>query len=102
MQRKNIILLATVILALAIFLSQKFRHCSPAWPGYGIGSFIEWRDPVLALTHVRAIDGTVSSPIDDLVVIKGYPSVRIADIKNVEVVFKDGIGRDSATRRLRT
>jgi hypothetical protein len=32
----------------------------------------------------------------DLVVIKGDPSVRIADIENVEVVFKDGIGYDSA------
>lgn len=32
----------------------------------------------------------------DLVVIKGDPSTRIADIENVEVVFKAGIGYDSA------
>src|SRR5215470_12933969 len=32
----------------------------------------------------------------DLVVIKGDPSQKIADIENVEVVFKDGIGYDSA------
>jgi imidazolonepropionase-like amidohydrolase len=32
----------------------------------------------------------------DLVVIKGDPSTRIADIENVEIVFKDGIGYDSA------
>jgi imidazolonepropionase-like amidohydrolase len=32
----------------------------------------------------------------DLVVIKGDPSKQIADIENVETVFKDGIGYDSA------
>jgi hypothetical protein len=32
----------------------------------------------------------------DLVVIKGNPSNRIEDIENVETVFKDGIGYDSA------
>ncbi|MGA9389972.1 MAG: amidohydrolase family protein [Candidatus Sulfotelmatobacter sp.] len=32
----------------------------------------------------------------DLVVIKGDPSKRIEDIENVEMVFKDGIGYDSA------
>ena len=32
----------------------------------------------------------------DLVVIKGDPSQKIEDIENVEIVFKDGIGFDSA------
>src|ERR1700723_2414099 len=32
----------------------------------------------------------------DLVVIKGDPSTRITDIENVEIVFKAGIGYDSA------
>jgi hypothetical protein len=32
----------------------------------------------------------------DLVVIKGDPSKQIEDIENVEIVFKDGIGYDSA------
>ena len=32
----------------------------------------------------------------DLVVIKGDPSKNIADIENVEMVFKDGVGYDSA------
>lgn len=32
----------------------------------------------------------------DFVVINGDPSVRISDIENVEMVFKDGIGYDSA------
>jgi imidazolonepropionase-like amidohydrolase len=32
----------------------------------------------------------------DLVVIKGDPSQKIDDIENVEIVFKDGVGYDSA------
>jgi imidazolonepropionase-like amidohydrolase len=31
----------------------------------------------------------------DLVVIKGDPSKQISDVKNVEIVFKDGVGYDS-------
>jgi hypothetical protein len=34
----------------------------------------------------------------DLVVMKGDPAIRIADIENVEIVFKDGLGYD--TRKL--
>ena len=30
----------------------------------------------------------------DLVVVKGDPSQQIADIENVEIVFKDGVGYD--------
>ena len=32
----------------------------------------------------------------DLVVVKGDPSRNIADVENVEIVFKDGVGFDSA------
>ncbi|GAC1694179.1 MAG: amidohydrolase family protein [Steroidobacteraceae bacterium] len=32
----------------------------------------------------------------DLIVIKGDPSQHIADIENVEIVFKDGVGYDAA------
>jgi imidazolonepropionase-like amidohydrolase len=41
--------------------------------------------------------GTIApSKQADLVVIKGDPSKNIADIENVETVFKDGVGYDSA------
>jgi len=41
--------------------------------------------------------GTISAGKQaDLVVIKGDPSQKIEDIENVEIVFKDGIGYDSA------
>ena len=32
----------------------------------------------------------------DIVVIKGNPATTIADIEKVEIVFKDGVGFDSA------
>jgi predicted amidohydrolase YtcJ len=32
----------------------------------------------------------------DMVVVQGDPSRRISDIENVEIVFKDGVGYDSA------
>jgi imidazolonepropionase-like amidohydrolase len=31
----------------------------------------------------------------DLMVVKGNPSVTIADIENIEIVFKDNVGYDS-------
>ena len=34
----------------------------------------------------------------DVVVMKGDPAARIADVENVEIVFKDGVGYD--TRKL--
>jgi imidazolonepropionase-like amidohydrolase len=41
--------------------------------------------------------GTISPGKEaDLVVVKGDPSVKIDDIENVEMVFKDGVGYDSA------
>jgi hypothetical protein len=41
--------------------------------------------------------GTIAvGKIADLVIIKGDPSVRIEDIENVELVFKDGIAYDPA------
>jgi imidazolonepropionase-like amidohydrolase len=41
--------------------------------------------------------GTIAGgKLADLVVIKGDPSRKIEDIENVETVFKDGIGYDSA------
>lgn len=32
----------------------------------------------------------------DLIVVRGDPSSRISDIEEVEIVFKDGVGYDSA------
>jgi imidazolonepropionase-like amidohydrolase len=41
--------------------------------------------------------GTIAAGKDaDIVIIRGNPSANISDIRNVTVVFKDGIGYDSA------
>jgi imidazolonepropionase-like amidohydrolase len=41
--------------------------------------------------------GTIEAgKIADLVVVKGNPASRIKALRNVEIVFKDGIGYDSA------
>jgi imidazolonepropionase-like amidohydrolase len=41
--------------------------------------------------------GTLAAgKLADLVVVRGDPSSRISDIENVEIVFKDGVGYDSA------
>lgn len=65
MKRKNIVLVAVVALAVIIFTSPEWMGLIPGWPGYGIGSFVRWNDPVIAITHVRIIDGTGSPPIED-------------------------------------
>jgi hypothetical protein len=84
--------------------------------------FITIKDPAIALTHVRVIDGTGTAAQDDQTIIieagrisaigptsgtpipqsatirdlSGNPSTNIADIRKVELVFKDGVGYDSA------
>jgi imidazolonepropionase-like amidohydrolase len=45
------------------------------------------------------IGSIATGKIADLIVVRGDPSQRIADIENVETVFKDGIGYDSAALR---
>jgi imidazolonepropionase-like amidohydrolase len=41
--------------------------------------------------------GTIApGKIADLLVVRGNPATRIADIRNVQIVFKDGIGYDPA------
>jgi imidazolonepropionase-like amidohydrolase len=46
------------------------------------------------------IDETVGSveegKVADLMVVRGAPASRISDIRQVEIVFKDGVGYDSA------
>jgi hypothetical protein len=43
----------------------------------------------------REIGSIEAGKSADIVVVRGDPSTSIADIENVEVVFKDGVGYDS-------
>jgi hypothetical protein len=59
MKRKNIVLLSVVALAAIIFAIPEFVSRLRGWTGYGISSFVRWRDPVI----VRIVDGTNAPPI---------------------------------------
>ena len=48
------------------------------------------------LGEADRIGGIAPGKNADFVVIKGDPSTKISDIENVETVFKDGVGYDSA------
>ena len=53
----------------------------------------------MALNFLASLDkiGTLAEgKAADMVVLKGDPSANIKDIENVELVFKDGVGYDSA------
>jgi imidazolonepropionase-like amidohydrolase len=65
MKLKNLPLILTVIVATALFLSPVWRALLPAWPGYRVNSYIRVNAPLVALTHVRVIDGTGAAPVDD-------------------------------------
>lgn len=65
MKRKNIVLVSVVVIAVVIFTIPESINLIPGWPGYGIGSFVRWNNPVIVLTHVRIIDGTGAQPIED-------------------------------------
>jgi hypothetical protein len=81
-----------------------------------VRAFIKVDGPVVALTSVRVIEaisigtmngakylgrdakiGTIAvGEQADLVVVNGDPSASIGDVRNVEIVFKQGLGFDPA------
>jgi imidazolonepropionase-like amidohydrolase len=48
------------------------------------------------LGELDTIGTLVAGKTADVVVIQGDPSTNIKDIENVKIVFKDGVGYDSA------
>lgn len=73
--RKNITLVIAVILAGFVFLrgvSALVGTMLPAWPRYGVSRYVRYNSPVMALTHVRVIDGTGAPPADDQNVILAH------------------------------
>jgi len=62
-------------------------------PGFGDHTEIELLVDA-GFTPLQAIRSIAPGKNADLVVVKGDPATRIADIENVEIVFKDGVGYD--------
>jgi hypothetical protein len=58
MRRKNIPLILVVIVAAFLFLRPTLSEKLPAWPGYRVAPYVRVKAPLVALTHVRVIDGT--------------------------------------------
>jgi imidazolonepropionase-like amidohydrolase len=50
----------------------------------------------LYLGEIDRIGTLAAGKTADMVLINGNPAVDIADIRKVEIVFKDGVGYDSA------
>jgi imidazolonepropionase-like amidohydrolase len=65
MRRKDIPLVVVVTVAGVLFATPVFWEQLPAWPGYGVKSYIRVKSPLVALEHVRVIDSTGAPPLDD-------------------------------------
>lgn len=46
-----------------------WRALLPAWPGYGVKAYIRVNSPLVALTHVRVIDGSGDPPLENCTVL---------------------------------
>jgi imidazolonepropionase-like amidohydrolase len=69
MRRKNIPLVLALMISIALFMWPVWREMLPAWPGYGVRVYIRVSAPLVALTHVRVIDGTGAVPLENSTVI---------------------------------
>jgi imidazolonepropionase-like amidohydrolase len=76
MQRKNIPLILVVIVAAFLFLRPTLSEKFPAWPGYRIAPYIRVKDPIVALTHVRIIDGTGAAPLQNSTMILSHGKIQ--------------------------
>ena len=65
-------------------------------PFYASDLHIVVVDPHRPGHELRYHPGETNLRMADIVVIKGNPAAQIKDIENVQIVFKDGIGYDSA------
>jgi imidazolonepropionase-like amidohydrolase len=72
LQRKNLTLVLAVILAAFLVIQAMWTAwwtMLPAWPGYGVKKYIRVNAPIVAITHVRVIDGTGTPPSENTNVI---------------------------------
>jgi hypothetical protein len=69
MRRENISLILVVTVAAFLFLRPTLPEKFPAWPGYRFAPYIRAKSPLVALIHVRVIDGTGAAPFQNFTVI---------------------------------
>jgi len=69
MRRKNLPFVLAVIVAIVLFTSPEWSALLPAWPGYRVKPYIRLNTALVALTHVRVIDGTGVAPVENCTVI---------------------------------
>jgi imidazolonepropionase-like amidohydrolase len=82
MRRKNIPLILVVVVAAILFLRPTLSEKFPASPGYRVAPYVPVKALLVALTHVRIVDGTGTAPLQDSTVILSHG--RIQSINNSE------------------
>jgi len=76
MRRKNIPLVLVVAVAAILFLRPTLSEKFPAWPGYRVAPYVRVKAPLVALTHVRVIDGTGSAPLQNSTVVLSHGTIQ--------------------------
>ncbi len=69
MRRKNIPLFVALSIALVFVIRPFWKELLPGWPGYRVKPYIRVNASVVALTHVRVIDGTGAAPLENFTLI---------------------------------
>jgi imidazolonepropionase-like amidohydrolase len=76
MRPKNLPLILVVIVAAFLFLRPTLSEKLPAWPGYRAAPYIRVKAPLIALIHVRVIDGTGAAPVPNSTVILSHGRIQ--------------------------
>jgi imidazolonepropionase-like amidohydrolase len=76
MRRKNIPLILVAIVSAILFLRPTLPEKFPAWPGYRVTPYIRVNAPLVALTHVRIVDGTGATPVPNSTVIFSHGKIQ--------------------------
>jgi len=76
LRRKNIPLILAVLVGAVLSVRPVWRALLPAWPGYGIKAYIRVNSPMVALMHVRVIDGTGAPPHENSTVLLSNGTIQ--------------------------
>jgi imidazolonepropionase-like amidohydrolase len=76
MRRKNIPLILVLVVAVLLFLRPTLSEKFPAWPGYRTAPYISVKSPLVALTHIRVVDGTGAAALQNATVILSHGKIQ--------------------------